>query len=512
MSANILIGDSPVAMLMFWLYMAATIGVGIYCRKYSTDMTGFMVGNRDLGPWFLGCAYFATYMSSSVLLGNAGTAYRNGMCYMWNSFTQTMCIPLGLIILGSGLMKASKQLGVITVPEYLKKRYRSNFPSAFLAVMMVIFLIPYLIGIIKGCALMLETVTNIKYSYCVWLVVGVTIVYTMIGGFMAGAITDFFQALLMCFGASMVFILGLVSIGGFGNMVEGLRAIDTRLLEVPGPELGWQNLVGLSLVFGIAPWGLPQLIQKFFAMRDKRVIRPSVYVVLLLLVLVLFTSNANGCIGRVMFGDQFMEGTSSDNIFPAMVVALLPEAFQGLVLAAVAAAAMSTLDGVILVMGAAVGKDFYQGVVNKKATDKQAYMVTQVTMVAVLLLLAFLSQNVPSQITFLATFSHSMMASMIMAPVLFGVFWKNATTAGCIASQLCGVGAAVIWYAIGQPLGLHFFIPAIILAFASFVIVSKCSKPMPKEFIELLFPSGEKGKEFHWGQFNYKMAKTNAKA
>ena len=79
------------AMIIFWIYFAAMIGIGIYCRKYSTDFNGFMVGKRDLGPWYLGCAFFSTYLSSSVLIGNCGTAYFNGMSYMWNTVAQVLC-------------------------------------------------------------------------------------------------------------------------------------------------------------------------------------------------------------------------------------------------------------------------------------------------------------------------------------------------------------------------------------------------------------------------------------
>ncbi|MEA4846336.1 MAG: sodium/solute symporter [Clostridiaceae bacterium] len=491
------------AMIIFWLYFVAMLGIGVYAMRYSSDMTGFMVGKRDLGPWYMGCTFFATYMSSSVMLGNSGTAYKTGMSYMWNAFTQTMCIPIGIMIIFAALSKASRQLGVITVPGYMKKRYLSNKPSALLACMMIIFLMPYLMGIVKGSAIMIETISGLTYMNSVLLIVGVTVLYTIVGGFMAGTITDFFQAILMCFGASFVFILGLIKIGGFGNLVSGLKAIDPILVTSPG-TLGWNSLVGITFVFGLAPWGLPQLVQKGFAMRDKRVIKSSVYVVLVLLILVLFTSNANGCIGRVMFGDALLE--KSDYVFPMMVVTLFPPFLQGLVLAAVAAAAMSTLDGVILVIGAAIGNDLYKDVFNPKATDKQVLRVTQVVIFIVLAALAYLAQNVPTQITFLATFSHTMMASMIAAPVLGGIFSKKGTAGGCVVAQIFGAGTALIWYFMGNPF-FHFFFPAIIMSFVGYFIGSKYTKPLPEDFLELLFPGGTRVKEFHWGVFNSKVAK-----
>ena len=493
------------AMIIFWIYFLGMIAIGIYCRKYSTDFNGFMVGKRDLGPWYLACAFFATYLSSSVLIGNCGTAYYNGMSYMWNTVAQVLCTPIGIILLFAGLSKASKQLGVVTVPGYLKKRYLSNAPAGLLAAFMLVFLLPYLIGIAKGSGLMISAVTNLTYSQSVYLILGVTLVYSLIGGFMAGTITDFFQSLLMCFGATFVFVAALMEIGGINNVITTLSEMDyTNLVDSPG-ALGWNQLVGVTFVFGLAPWGLPQLLQKGFAMKDKRVIKPSVIIVILLMLFILYTSNGNGAIARALYGDALLDST--DSVFPYMVTQLLPEWAQGLVMAAVVAAAMSTLDGVILVMGAAAANDLYKDCINPTASDKTVLRITQGTMVVVLGLLALIAVgDIGTQITFLAFFSLTLMASMIAVPMFGGMFWKKGNATGCIVAQICGAGSALIWYAIGQPF-CHFFFPAMIMSLVGYVVGSRFGRPLPEEFINILFPGGKREKEFHWGVHNSKMKK-----
>lgn len=488
------------AMIVFWIYFLAMVGIGIYCLKYSGGFDQFMVGNRDLGPWYLGATFFATYMSSSVMIGNCGTAYTSGMSYMWNGAVQVLCVPFGIIFLFAGLSKASKQLGVVTVPGYLKARYLSKVPSAMLGCFMVVFLFPYLIGIVKGSANMISAVTGFTFAHSVYLILGVTALYAVVGGFMAGTITDFFQALLMCFGATFVFVAALIHIGGLENVVTNLKAIDPILVDSPG-TLGWNQLVGITFVYGFAPWGLPQLVQKGFAMRDKRVIKPCIVVVAFLLVFILFTSNANGAIARAIYGDEFLG--AQDTVFPIMVARLLPEWAQGLVLAGVTAAAMSTLDSVVLVMAGAVANDIYKECINPKATSKTLLRISQVAVFVVFGLLALIvAGGVGQEITFLAAFSHTMMASMCAAPLFGGMFWKKGTTAGVIISQLCGVFFALLWYAIGQPF-CHFFFPAIIMYFVG----SKFGKPLPEAFINELFPAGERQKAFHWGVFNSKQNK-----
>lgn len=305
----------------------------------------------------------------------------------------------------------------------------------------------------------------------------------------------------MCFGATLVMILGLRAVGGPTNVANTLKSIDPLLVETPG-TLGWDNLIGISLVFGIAPWGLPQLLQKCFSMRDKRVIKPAAVIVLVLCLFILFPSNTNGFIARALFGNELVG--RQDYAFPMLVVTLLPPVLQGLVLASVAAAAMSTLDGVILVIGAALGRDLYQGVINKKASEKSVYRITLVTMMVVMLLIAIFAMDVNSPILILTTFSHSIMASMIMAPVMFGLFWRKGTTAGCVAAQIAGVSGTLIWWRLGSPFGIHIILFGLMCAFITFPIVSSFTKPLPEEFIDKLFD--KKYKEFNW---NKKKAKVD---
>ncbi len=497
------------AMIVFWLYFAAMVGIGIYCMKYAKGFNEYMVGNRNLGPWYLGATFFATYMSSSVMIGNCGTAYTSGMSYMWNGAVQVLCVPFGIIFLFAGLSKASKQIGAVTVPGYLKARYLSKTPSAMLGVFMCIFLLPYLIGIVKGSANMISAVTGFSFANSVYLLLGVTALYAVVGGFMAGTVTDFFQALLMCFGATFVFVAALIQIGGMENVVNNLKEIDPILIDSPG-TLGWNQLVGVTFVYGFAPWGLPQLVQKGFAMRDKRVIKPCIVVVAFLLLFILFTSNANGAFGRALYGDEFIG--SQDNVFPVMVSRLLPEWAQGLVLAGVVAAAMSTLDSVVLVMAGAVANDIYKECINNNASDKTMLRISQTTVFVVFALLAVIvAGGVGQEITFLATFSHTMMASMCAAPLFGGMFWKKGNATGVVVGQLCGIGFALLWYAIGQPF-CHFFFPAIIMSFVGYFVGSKFGKPLPEAYINELFPGGDRRKEFHWGVYNSKTKKEAVKA
>jgi SSS family solute:Na+ symporter len=473
------------AISIFILYIVLIIGVGIYCRRYTTTLEGFFVGARNLGPWLLGLAYFSTYFSSSVMVGNVGVGYKAGLSWFFMPILQTLALPVGLLIFAEGLRKTSKQLGIVTVPDYMRERYLNTFPAAFLAVVMIIFLMPYMVAVTKGAAVVVQTITGIPYFWSVWIVIGVTGAYVILGGFMSGVITDFAQALWMAAGALVTFVVALVYVGGPAAVATKLKALNPVLIETPG-TLGWSGLFALSFVFGIAPWGLPQLVQKCFGMRDRRVVRPASIILVVMAFLILYTSNGNGIFARAIFGNELLN--NPDYAFPKLVVALLPPILQGFILAAVAAAAMSTLDGVILVAAGAFARDLYQRIINPKAGDHVVLRINTVVLVILTIVTGYFSLRPPPLLLYLTVFSHSVLATSVMAPLFYGIYYRRATAGGCIASQIAGVAMVLIWFQLKQPFGIHPFLVGLVVSLIVFPIVSKLTAPLPQDFVTRIFP------------------------
>ena len=492
---------NTVFVIMFVVFIAILVGCGFYAKRWVSEAADYVLAGREVSTFINMMGVIAIGFAGTTVALAPGFAIQMGLktSLAWG-LIYGVC---GLLLYGVLWGKFVRLNGAQTLPEFLEMRYSAKIRPV-IAVTSVIGMCGILANNIVSCVSSIVGYTGWNTTMVTLIVFAVILCFTFISGLWAATITDFFQALLMCFGATFVFVAALIHIGGLENVVTNLKAIDPILVDSPG-TLGWNQLVGITFVYGFAPWGLPQLVQKGFAMRDKRVIKPCIVVVAFLLVFILFTSNANGAIARAIYGDEFLG--AQDTVFPIMVARLLPEWAQGLVLAGVTAAAMSTLDSVVLVMAGAVANDIYKECINPKATSKTLLRISQVAVFVVFGLLALIvAGGVGQEITFLAAFSHTMMASMCAAPLFGGMFWKKGTTAGVIISQLCGVFFALLWYAIGQPF-CHFFFPAIIMSFVGYFVGSKFGKPLPEAFINELFPAGERQKAFHWGVFNSKQNK-----
>jgi sodium/pantothenate symporter len=479
-------------LLVLLVYLAAMIWIGIYCRRYSTKLEGFFVGFRSLGPWFLGFTYFATYYSSSVMVGNSGVGYKTGIAWMFMAIPQVVLIPIGLLLFAAALMNTSRQLGVITVPDYLRVRYKSNFPSGFLAIIMVVFLVPYMVAVTKGGALTFQTLLGVSYNWGVVIIIGITLAYTVVGGFMSGVITDMVQGIIMTVGAVVVFIVALVVAGGPTGVADKLNAIDPKLITAPG-ALGWTGLLGFSFVFGIAPWGLPQLLQKTFAMKNRRVVGPSAIIVILLAVFIMHTCNGIGVIARALYGNEFIN--NPDYAFPMTVVRLLPPFIDAFLLTAVVAAVMSTLDAVLLVAAGAVSRDLYQRVINSKASDESVLKVTWVVMIILSLVTMAFAFSPPPMLLYLTVFSFALLTSTILAPLFFGIYYRGGTLAGCVTSQILGVATVLIFNIFKIKFLIHPLVPGLIVALIALPLVSRFTEPLPQEFVNRIF-----SKEFKQGK------------
>ena len=475
---------SSVNIVVLIIYLLIMVGIGIYCRRYTTKLEGFFVGFRSLGPWLLAFTYFATYYSSSVMIGNSGVGYKAGLSWFFMPIAQILLIPIGLLLFAKALMNASKQLGVITIPDYFRARYKSTLPSGILALIMVIFLVPYMVAVTKGGALAFETLLGIPYKWAVVFIIAITAAYSIVGGFMSGVITDMIQGVIMIVGVVTIFIVSLVAAGGPAGVADKLQAIDPQLIRTPG-TLGWAGLLGFSFVFGIAPWGIPQLLQKTLAMKTRRVVGPSAIVVIMLALLILYTCNGSGVIARALFANEFID--NPDYAFPTLIARYLPPAMSAILLTAIVAAVMSTLDGILLVAAGAVSRDFYQQIINKKASDKRVLRLTWIVMLILSVITLFAAFSPPPMLLYLTAFSFSLMTATILAPMFFGIYYRKATLAGCVVSQVVGVSVVLILTIFKVKFLIHPLIPGLLAALITLPIVSSFTKKLPGDFVTKIF-------------------------
>lgn len=466
-------------------YLIGMLVIGFLCRKKYTDtVSGFFAGGKKLGPWVFALTYGSTYLSSSTFIGNTGTAYSGGMAYLFMPLAQVLSLPLGLIIFSHMLRKMSKTLDVVTIPAYIEKRFKSPVAGAIASVVIVLFFIPYLVGIVKAGSLSLGSLLGVPYKAGVLMVALISVLYLMFGGYMARCYTDVIQGIMMFVGMTAVLIAGFYIVGGPSEIAKGVAASNPALLETPGPK-GWSALFLYSTVFAIAPWGLPTLVQTNFTIGNRKNVYTAAIVLSVWVAFVLCGSMIIGNMGRAYFGNALAD--NADKVFPSLVMAWFPNALGALIIVAVIAAAMSTIDGTLMNSGAAIGVDIYKRFLKKDASDKTVIKVTNITMFVITAIVIIWAFNPPAMVLTLTSWAFSLIAGGLIVPVYVGLYWKKATNSGAVAAIIAGVLGTLLWYVTKSPLGIPPFIMGCVFSFLAMFIASKVSKPLPQEFIDELF-------------------------
>ena len=260
---------------MLLVFFGVMVGIGLYCRKNATDVNGFVLGGRSVGPWLTAFAYGTSYFSAVVFVGYAGQfGWKYGIAATWAGIGNAILGSLlAWVVLGRRTRIMTQHLDSATMPEFFGKRFGSPSLKIAASVIIFIFLIPYTASLYNGLSRLFGMAFDIDYSICVVVMAVLTGIYVIAGGYMATAINDFIQGIIMLFGICAVILAVLNSQGGF-------MAALTKLAQVPneaaaGPVAGAPgvfasffgpdpvNLLGVVILTSLGTWGLPQMLQKY---------------------------------------------------------------------------------------------------------------------------------------------------------------------------------------------------------------------------------------------------------
>ena len=255
------------------VFFAVMVGIGFYCRKHSTDVNGFVLGGRSVGPWLTAFAYGTSYFSAVIFVGYAGQfGWKYGLASTWVGIGNALigCL-LAWVILGRRTRIMTQHLNSATMPQFFEARYGSKSLKIAASIVTFIFLIPYTASLYNGLSRLFGMAFDIDYSVCVIVMAVLTGIYVIAGGYMATAINDFVQGIIMLIGICAVIGAVLGSQGGFLAALDGLgRVTDETVSTTPGIFASFfgpdpLNLLGVVILTSLGTWGLPQMVQKFYA-------------------------------------------------------------------------------------------------------------------------------------------------------------------------------------------------------------------------------------------------------
>ena len=501
--------DLAIKIGMLVVFFTIMLGVGFYCRKHSTDVDGFVLGGRSVGPWLTAFAYGTSYFSAVVFVGYAGQfGWKYGIAATWAGIGNALIGSLmAWAILGRRTRVMTQHLNSATMPQFFESRFDSKALKLASSVIIFIFLIPYTASLYNGLSRLFGMAFNIDYSVCVIAMAILTAVYVIAGGYMATAINDFIQGIVMLVGIIAVIAAVLKGQGGFTEALNGLAKVtDPAVSDTPGvfnSFLGPDpvSLLGVVLLTSLGTWGLPQMVQKFYAIKSEKAINKGMIISTLFALVVAGGCYFLGGFGRLFSHKVDVAANGYDSIIPAMLEDLSP-LLMAVVVVLVLSASMSTLSSLVLTSSSTLTLDFIKGTVVKKLSEKKQLLIIRVLVavfIAISVVIAIVQYN--SNVTFIAQLmgiSWGALAGAFLAPFLLGLYWKRITKASVWVSfifstavMLLNIVAKDIFPAILQsPINAGVF--CMLAGFVIVPVVSLLTKPPKKEYVENIFSCYDK--------------------
>ncbi|MBC5664806.1 sodium/solute symporter [Dorea sp. NSJ-36] len=444
-----------IKIVLLVLFFAVMVAVGVYSRKHATSVDGFVLGGRSVGPWLTAFAYGTSYFSAVVFVGYAGQfGWKYGLASTWIGLGNAIIGSLlAWVVLGRRTKVMTQHLNVKTMPDFFGERYGSKALKITASAIVFIFLVPYTASVYNGLSRLFGMAFNIPYTYCVLGMAAFTAVYVILGGYMATAINDFIQGIIMLGG--IIGVIGAV-LSGQGGFIQAIRKMAEIPSDVPvtmgqpgaftsffGPDP--LNLLGVVILTSLGTWGLPQMIGKFYAIKDEKAINTGTVISTLFAVVISGGCYFLGGFGRLFDNASIYDEAGNvvfDSIVPYML-STLPDILIGIVIVLVLSASMSTLASLVLTSSSTLTLDFLKDNVMKNMSEKKQVRTMQVLIVFFIVLSVAIALDPPTFIAQLMGISWGALAGAFLAPFLYGLYWKRVSKAAVWASFVAGVGITV---------------------------------------------------------------------
>jgi SSS family solute:Na+ symporter len=474
--------------------------IGIWGMRKTKTLGDFFLGGRTLGPWVSAVAYGTSYFSAVVFIGFAGTqGWQFGLTSLW--------IAVGNGVIGAGaawLVLArrtrtmTQNLDAMTMPEFLQERYGAKHLKPIAASLIFLFLLPYSASVFKGLGHLFEKVFGIPYDVALLVMIAFTGIYLILGGYFAIAVTDFIQGIIMFTGAALLILVLSGQGGGYFEMAG--KAAEAYRLHIAADQRP-TALTVFSLVFmtSFGTWGLPQMTQKFYAIRNEAVIPKATIVTTVFSLMIGFAAYSTGAFSHVFFDLSTVPQNEAgvilyDLIVPTLLTERLPQLLLALILLLVLSASMSTLSSLVLVSSSSIAIDLYPVRIDAKTGKDHSVAMMRFLSLIFIIISYFISRFQIGIIVYLMSLSWGVVSGSFAAPYVLGLYSKRITKQGAYAGLLSGVLVMILlfllWGPSRSPLAASL---AIVIPFIVTPLVSAFTVPPEKKLLDKAFSKIRKG-------------------
>lgn len=457
------------------IFLVIIFAVGFWSNKFVIKSNSFLqeyfLGERQLGGFILAMTMVATYGSASSFIGGPGVAYTQGLGWVLLATAQLSTGYFVLMVLGKKFAIVARQYEAITLIDFLKERYKSKAVVLISAASIIIFLFSSMTAQWVGGARLIESLTGLSYTSALIIFVVSVLVFVIVGGFRAVALTDAVQGVVMFLGTLILLLATIKAGGGIPKIISSLAAENPNLISPFGAErsLTPTYVSSFWILVGIGVVGLPQITVRAMSYKNSKAMHNAIIIGTIVVGFIMLSMHLIGVFARpVLPGIKI-----GDTVMPLLSMKVLPPFAAGIVLAAPMAAIMSTVDALLILVSSAIVKDVYLNYIKPHASmghiKKASFSVTAVVGIIVI----FLALSPPDLIVWLNLFSFGGLESVFIWPVIFGLYWSKGNKQGAITSMIVGMGSYIIFDRFyPNAFGMHTVVMPILLSFVGFVLVS----------------------------------------
>ena len=368
------------SVVLLCVFLLAMIIIGIWGMRKTFNLGDFFLGGRTIGPWVSAFAYGTTYFSAVLFIGFAGKlGWAFGIKVIWIALGNAVFGSLlSWLVLGKRTRRMTQNLDVMTMPEFLQERFGANYLKLITTFIVFIFLLPYSASVFKGLGHLFEANFHISYDYALLIMILITGIYLALGGYFAITLNDFIQGFIIIFGAIAMVAILVGKGGGLGNMLATISQKYPKHMP-PGKQPGALLLISLVFMTSFGTWGLPQMVQKFYAIKNEGLIKKAAIATFIFAIITAFSAYFVGASAHIFIDKLPLTEAGTpffDKIIPDLLKAQMPGSLMALILLLILSASMSTLSSLVLVSASSIDQEL-KGKMKGLAKIEQADLVGQ---------------------------------------------------------------------------------------------------------------------------------------
>ncbi|MDM5208768.1 sodium/pantothenate symporter [Cytobacillus kochii] len=471
------------------IFLCSLFFFGIYATKYLKHGPDFLqeyfLGGRNLGGLLLAMTMVATYGSASSFIGGPGIAYNMGLGWVLLSMSQVVTGYFTLAILGKKFAIISRKTKAVTLNDFLRERYQSKWVVIISSICIVVFLFASMSAQWIGGGRLLESFMGLSYQSALLIFTLSVLIFVVIGGFRAVAITDTVLGMIMLIGTIIILVGTIIAGGGVPNIIEKLTVENPNLITPFGADGSLTPLYVSSfwLLVGVGVVGLPQIAVRAMSYKNAKAMHTAMIIGTLVTGAIMLGMHLTGVFARVVIPGIEV----GDTVMPQLTLTILPSWLAGIVLAAPIAAVISTVNALLLLVSSSLVKDIYINYINNKATDQFIKKLTLSVTAIIGILVYIVSIEPPDLLIWLNLFAFGGLEAAFIWPIIMGLYWKKGNAYGALASMITGVSSYIIIDRLFPDLlGVHPVVVPVFLSFILYVVVSlftQYKKPIQQQQI-----------------------------